>query len=164
MWNSRWWEWCSCSYKTLSTTTTGSRWSVMLNLNIYSFLGYFMWICDYFNVILFANFASDGVHPKDGYKSFVDTWQQPSPLLVENDMWFLALKMINYCIINCKPCDKSIEGEREIMSEPDMGLLRATSLMSQEPWPWNCESPRKVYKGHPNTLPKSCSGVMDTQV
>ena len=34
--------------------------------------------------------------------------------------------------------------------------VRATSYTSQEPWPWNCESPKEVPKGRPKALPKSC--------
>jgi hypothetical protein len=42
--------------------------------------------------------------------------------------------------------------------------LRATSHMSQEPWPWNCRAQKRVSKGRPNIPPKSCSVVTDPQV
>ena len=45
-----------------------------------------------------------------------------------------------------------------------MNELRATSHTSQEPWPWNCDISKEVSKGHPKTLPKSRSVVMDPQV
>ena len=37
--------------------------------------------------------------------------------------------------------------------------LRTTSHMSQDPWPWNCKSPKEVCKSRPKTLPKSWSVV-----
>ena len=46
-------------------------------------------------------------------------------------------------------------------------FFRATSHTSQEPWPWNCESPKeKCPKATvpTNTPPKSCNVVMDPQV
>jgi hypothetical protein len=43
-------------------------------------------------------------------------------------------------------------------------LIRATPHTSQEPWPWNCESPKESVQGRPNTPPKSCSVVTDPQV
>ena len=42
--------------------------------------------------------------------------------------------------------------------------LRATSHTSQEPWPWKCESPKKVSKGSAKIPPKSCSAVTDPRV
>ena len=35
--------------------------------------------------------------------------------------------------------------------------IKATSHTYQEPWPWNCDCPKKLSKGRPNTPPKSCS-------
>jgi hypothetical protein len=37
-----------------------------------------------------------------------------------------------------------------------------TSHMSQEPWPRDCESQKKVFKGRPNTPLKSCCVVTDS--
>ena len=42
--------------------------------------------------------------------------------------------------------------------------LSATSHMSQEPRPWNCESSKEVSKDHLKTLPESCSVVKSPQV
>ena len=41
---------------------------------------------------------------------------------------------------------------------------RATSHMSQEPWPWNCESPKESVQRSSKTPPKSCSVVTDPWV
>ena len=35
------------------------------------------------------------------------------------------------------------------LGTPCEPALWATSVTSQEPWPWNCESPKEVSKGHP---------------
>ena len=43
-------------------------------------------------------------------------------------------------------------------------LMKATSHMSQEPWPWNCESPKESVQRPSNTPPKSCSVVTDPQL
>ena len=42
-------------------------------------------------------------------------------------------------------------------------VVRANSHTSQEPWPRNCESQKKVSKGRPKTLPKSCDVVTGPQ-
>ena len=42
--------------------------------------------------------------------------------------------------------------------------VRATSDMSQEPWPWNCESPKESTRRPSNTPPTLCSVVTDPQV
>jgi hypothetical protein len=34
--------------------------------------------------------------------------------------------------------------------------IRDTSHTSQEPWPWNCESPKESVQGRPKMPPKSC--------
>ena len=41
--------------------------------------------------------------------------------------------------------------------------FRAISHVTQEPWPWNCESPKKCPKAVPRQLPRPCSVAMDPQ-
>ena len=43
-------------------------------------------------------------------------------------------------------------------------MFRVTSHMSQEPWPWKCESAKESAKGCFKTPPKSCSVVTNPQV
>ena len=67
--------------------------------------------------------------------------------------WMIEMWMRDYLVsdsyCNIVNPQKELQGMRSIVG---LVFTRATSHTSQGAWPWNCESPKEVSKGHPKHL------------